>query len=485
MRIFEHLYPELLWFYFEEICKIPRPSKKEGQIIKYLLEFATKFGLGSKKDHIGNVLIKKPATVGFENKPAIVLQSHLDMVCEKNEYTKFDFEQDPIQPYIENNWVKAWGTTLGADDGIGIAAQLAILASKDIQHGKLECLFTVDEETGLAGAFGLEAGFFEGKTLLNLDSEDEGIVFIGCAGGMDSTATLKICTNKIEKNQEVIRIEVSGLNGGHSGDDINKGFGNSVKIISRIVGNLSKYSNLSLINIEGGNLRNAIPREAFCEIAAYPNAIKKIEEKFELISNEIKSEYQKTEKNLKLLFIKKLQVPFTKMLDKKSNSDVINILNSLPHGVEGMSHEIDGLVETSTNLASVKRIDENTFEIGTSQRSSSDSLKLDIANKVASVFKLGGASIRQSTGYPGWKPNPASSILKVAINSYEELIHTKPFITAIHAGLECGLFLEKFPGLDMISFGPTIRGAHSPDEKLEIESVEKFWKFLTNILIKI
>jgi dipeptidase D len=484
MRAFENLIPQPLWFYFEEICQIPRPSKKEEQIIKYILDFAAKNGLESKKDKVGNVLIKKRASKGFENKPTLVLQSHLDMVCEKNEGTKFDFEKDPIRPFVENGWVKASGTTLGADDGIGVAAQLAILASKDIPHGPLECLFTVDEETGLTGAFALETGFFEGKTLLNLDSEDEGILFIGCAGGMDTEAILKVSTNNINNNLAIFRIEVAGLNGGHSGDDINKGYGNSIKIISRILENIIKHCKLYLINIAGGNLRNAIPREAFCEIALDLKDIKKIEEIFYKISNDVKSEYQKAEKNLKISIYKKEHDPNTKLLDEKSTIEIINILNSLPNGVEKMSHEIIGLVETSTNLASIKRIDENTFEIGTSQRSSSDTLKIDIANKVASVFRLGGASIRQSTGYPGWKPNPESSILKIANNSYEGLFHTKPVITAIHAGLECGLFLEKFPGLDMISFGPTIRGAHSPDEKLEIGSAEKFWNLLSDILIK-
>jgi len=484
MKALDNLTPKSLWFYFEEICQIPRPSKKEEKIIKYILEFANKNGLKSKKDKVGNVLIQKPAYKGYETKPSIVLQSHLDMVCEKNEKTKFDFDKDPIQVFIENGWVKAHGTTLGADDGIGIAAQLAILASNDIQHGPIECLFTVDEETGLAGAFGLEKGFFEGKTLLNLDSEDEGILFIGCAGGMDTTAIVKVQTNSINIKNEIIRIEVSGLNGGHSGDDINKGLGNSIKIIARILRNLNKQQNFNLINIAGGNLRNAIPREAFCEVVFDSEDLINIERVFDKISLEIISEYQKTEKNLKLSFIKKEIDPEVKTLNNSSTTILLNILNSLPHGVQSMNHEISGLVETSTNLAFVKRIDENTFEIGTNQRSSSDTLKFDIANKVASVFKLAGAPIVQSTGYPGWKPNSNSSILKQSIEAYESLFHTRPVVTAIHAGLECGLFLEKFPNLDMISFGPTIRGAHSPDEKLEIESVEKFWNLLKGILRK-
>jgi dipeptidase D len=475
-----NLQPSIIWHYFNEICKIPRPSKKEDLIIKYLHDFAHKFQLQIKTDTVSNVLIKKKASKGFENKPLVVLQSHLDMVCEKNETTIHNFETEPIKPYIDGEWVKARGTTLGGDDGIGIAAQLAILSSENIQHGPLECLFTVDEETGLSGAFALEQGFFEGRILLNLDSEDEGVIFIGCAGGVDTTGLFNVKTEQFPLNNLCFRIGIAGLQGGHSGDDIHKGLGNAIKIITRIGWHLFRNYNIKIIDLGGGNLRNAIAREAFIEFACELEQQNSIRESIQKIFNQITAELRFTEKNLQIS-VSQLNKEHD-VLSEKSAKKLLSLLYALPHGVAEMSHTIEGLVETSTNLASVKRIDSATFEIATSQRSASNTRKQEIMIRVATTFKLGGAHVSHSVGYPGWSPNPSSAVLKLANESYLHLFAKKPLVTAIHAGLECGLFLEKYPDLDMISFGPTIRGAHSPDERIGISSVEKFWDFLLDML---
>ena len=473
--------PREIWQYFEKICSIPRPSKKEDKIISYLIDFAEKNRLFYKKDKIGNVVISKPATNGFEQKPSVVLQSHLDMVCEKNEATIHNFETDKILPYIEDGWVKARGTTLGADDGIGVAAQLAVLASNTIQHGPIECLFTIDEETGLTGAYNLEPGFFKGNILLNLDSEDEGIIFIGCAGGMDTTGIIKIDEKQVSVNSKFYKIAVTGLTGGHSGDDINKGLGNAVKIIARIARFLLKQFKVEISKIEGGNLRNAIAREAFIEFAL---PVSKVNEMVLAATNFfglIKLELLAVDSQLEIS-LTEIQTNNASVLKEESSWQIVNLLNALPHGATGMSRKIPGLVETSTNLASIKYKDKGIYEIATSQRSSSNSLKLDIANRVEATFILGGAKILHSTGYPGWEPNTNSQILKASVQCYQKLFNKTPLVTAIHAGLECGLFLKKYPQLDMVSFGPTIKGAHSPDERVEIKSVELFWEFLLEIL---
>jgi len=480
IKLHAQLEPKEIWYYFEKICQIPRASKNEGKIIQYLFDFAATNHLDIKKDSTGNVLIKKPASKGMESKPIIVLQSHLDMVCEKNSNISHNFTTDPIYPIIDGDWIKARGTTLGADDGIGIAAQLALLSSSDIQHGTIECLFTIDEETGLSGANNLEPGFFDGKILLNLDSEDEGIIFIGCAGGIDTVGNIKLKLTKPPDDVVFYRINVSGLQGGHSGDDINKGLGNAIKIVARIVWQLFNEFKIYIVNLEGGNLRNAISREAYAEIAFNNKIEKNLLLFIESISSAIKSEFRDTDNNIQITFSEIRQG--TSILEPLSAKLLLNIIYGLPHGATGMSHVIKGLVETSTNLASVKRIKRSEYEIATNQRSSSISLRDDIVNSVSSIFLLGKIEIKNSTGYPGWKPNPSSPILQIAKGSYKQIFRNEPIVTAIHAGLECGLFLEKFPDLDMISFGPTIKGAHSPDERLEIESVNKFWKFLLEIL---
>ncbi len=480
MRKLSGLEPKEIWTYFEEICEIPRPSKKEEKIRKYLQEFALKHNLKCNTDKAGNVLISKSATPGRENYKTVILQSHLDMVGEKNSDIIHDFEKDKIDIYIDKDWVRAKGTTLGADDGIGIAAQLAILSSVSLDHGPLECLFTVDEETGLTGANSIRQGFISGKILLNLDSEEEGELFIGCAGGVDTIATFTYKPKKIPAQYMPFEVNVRGLTGGHSGDDIHKGLGNSNKILNRFIWNANKKFGIRLSRFDGGNLRNAIPREASAIFTIHNEMYLNLMKYFNKFSAQVKNEFRSTEPNLALQLIQS-DIP-DYVINKKSQFRLMNSIYACPHGVIRWSREMEGLVETSTNLASVKFIDENKIVVSTSQRSSVNSAKTDIANQVCAVFKLGNAEITHSTGYPGWKPNLDSKILNISKKSYQKLFKTLPNVRAIHAGLECGLFLEKYPDLDMISFGPTIKGAHSPDERLEIMSVKKFWDLLVDIL---
>ncbi len=479
-NVLGNLEPNLVWRYFEEICQIPRPSKKEEKITKFLVDFGKKHNLETKRDEIGNVLIKKPATKGRENVKSIVLQSHIDMVCEKNKDVEHDFEKDPIQPYIDGNWVKAKGTTLGADDGIGVATELAVLTSNNIEHGPIECLFTVDEETGLTGAFALKPGFIEGKTLINLDSEDEGELFIGCAGGIDTIANFKYDKEKVPDNSIAYKVNVKGLKGGHSGDNINKGLGNSNKILNRFLWNASNKFNLRLNNFDGGNLRNAIPREAFASIIIPAENKDNFKKYFNKYTEDVKNELAITEPELSLS-IEKTEMP-EMVIDKKTQNSLLNALYACPHGVIAMSYKMKGMVETSTNLASVKFIKDNKILVTTSQRSDVDSSKYDIANMVESVFLLAGAKVEHSDGYPGWTPNPKSEILYITENAYKKLFNKKPIVRSIHAGLECGLFLEKYPTMDMISFGPTLKDVHSPDERIDIETVKKFWRLTIEVL---
>lgn len=475
----DQLQPERLWYYFGEICKIPRPSKKEEKIISYLMDFGRKTGLETIKDETGNVLIRKPATAGKENVTPVVLQCHVDMVCEKNSDVSFDFENDPIHPHIEGEWVKATGTTLGADDGIGIAAALYILESKEIPHGPLECLFTVDEETGLSGAFGLKGDLLKGRILLNLDSEDEGQLFIGCAGGKDTIAYFDLETESIREESVAYKVSVTGLKGGHSGDDIHKGLGNAVKLLNRFLWDSTERYYSSVAAIQAGNLRNAIAREGFATVVV------PVEEKdnFEKFAGEysdiIKDEFKKTEPDLKFK-IEKCDLP-PAILEPDLEFMLLNALYACPHGVMEFSKDIPGFVETSTNLASVK-FEDNKIIVTTSQRSSVESAKKDISDMVRSVFRLAGADIEQSDGYPGWKPNPESKIADLTVAAYKRLFRQEPEVLAIHAGLECGLIGALYPGMDMVSFGPTIKGAHSPNERLHIQSTVKFWDLLLAVL---
>jgi dipeptidase D len=477
------LQPEKVFLYFDEICRIPRASKKEEKIMEYLLQFAGRHNLPAKQDAAGNVLISKSASKGMENKPVVVLQSHVDMVCEKNRDTVHDFDTDPIVPYVDGDWVRAKGTTLGADCGIGIAASLALLADRELKHGAIECLFTVDEETGLTGAKNIESGFFTGKIMLNLDSEDDGELFIGCAGGIDTQALFTYTKESAPSNHTAFKASVTGLLGGHSGDDINKERGNSIKILTRFLRMAADKYGVRLSKYEGGNLRNAIPREAYAVFVVKSNSAEKLKNDFDLFSKDILNEYKTTEPNLKLS-LEQTGLP-EYLIDESTQFELLCGLHCCPSGVLNMSMEISGLVETSTNLASVKFVNSNQILVGTSQRSSVESRKNDASDMVKSVFKLTNATVSVGEGYPGWQPNLDSRVLKVTREAYIKLFGAEPAVKAIHAGLECGLFSEKYPGLDMISFGPTIRGAHSPDERLEIATVDKFWKLILETLANI
>ncbi len=478
-KVLGHLEPKRIWEIFEEICHIPRPSKKEHKIAKYILDFAGKHNLESRQDKTGNIVISKQATKGKENLKTVVLQSHIDMVCEKNSDVEHNFNTDPIRPRIVDGWVKATGTTLGADDGIGIAVQLAIMESDSIEHGPVECLFTVDEETGLTGAFSLENDLLEGRILLNLDSEDEGELFIGCAGGMDTTATFIYEKNEPEPNHKPYKISITGLKGGHSGDDIHKHRGNANKILNRILWDCERMFEIRLSQIDGGNLHNAIAREAYAIFTIPPRHEKGFVELIESFINELKSEFKNNEPDLNISLDQAKDPDF--VIDKKTQNNLLNAIYACPHGVFAMSPDIPGLVETSTNLASVK-MTSNEIIVATSQRSSYESSKKDLANMVASVFHLANAKVKHGNGYPGWIPDINSEILKISKKAYKKLFKKDPKVLAIHAGLECGLIGEKYPGMDMISYGPTIKGAHSPDESLEIETVPKFWDLTLEIL---
>jgi len=475
------LEPKLVWNFFYDVTQIPRPSKKEEKMIAYLLDFAKKHNLEAKKDKAGNVLITKPATPGKENTATIVLQSHVDMVAEKNSGVDHDFENDPIETIIDGDGVKANGTTLGADNGIGVAAQLAVLASNDIAHGKIEALFTVDEETGLTGANALEKGFLTGNTLINLDTEEEGQIYIGCAGGKGTRAYFKYKLKDAPKKYFWFKVQVKGLRGGHSGSDIDRGFGNANKILTRFLHALSgKRYGLVLSEIKGGNLHNAIPREALAVAGIKEKYREDARVKLNTFLATLQNEYKDVEPGLDIV-LESVQPP-SNIINRKTTASLILSLYACPHGVIGMSRDIPGLVETSTNLASVKMLENQLIEVGTSQRSSVESKKTDIVNRVSSVFELAGAKVTHNDGYPGWQPNPNSEILKLAKSEYKTLYNKQAKVKAIHAGLECGLFLEKYPELDMISIGPDMTDVHSPDEKMKISSVKKWWDFLLKIL---
>ena len=429
---------------------------------------------------IGNVVIRKPATAGFEDRPAVVLQAHMDMVCEKNSDVEFDFEHDAIRTHIDGEWVKAEGTTLGADCGIGMAAALAVLIDPEVQHGPVEALFTVDEETGLTGAFELGEGMLTGKYLLNLDSEDEGEIFIGCAGGIDTIATFRYTMEATPKNYTFFRVDVSDLLGGHSGDDIDKGRVNSNKTVARLLWDGMQSCELRLSYFSGGNLRNAIPREAYA-IFGVPERYKaEFMKRYRLFAADMENEFRFREPNFKITLNEMPQVD--EVLDAKTQFGLIYSLVGVPNGVVAMSFAMPGLVETSTNLASVKFEGDDRIVVTSSQRSSVESAKTYVMQMVESVFALAGADVAHSDGYPGWTPDPQSKLLAVTAESYERLFGVKPKVRAIHAGLECGLFLEKYPDLEMVSFGPTLRGVHSPDERLEIATVDKFWRLLLEVL---
>ncbi len=474
------LNPRIVWELFDAITQVPRPSKKEGRIIEYLVNFAQSHQIEYRKDAIGNVVMRKPATTGFEAHPTVVLQAHMDMVCEKNSDVEFDFEHDAIRTRIDGEWVKAEGTTLGADCGIGMAAALAVLIDPDVQHGPIEALFTVDEETGLTGAFELGEEMLTGKYLINLDSEDEGELFIGCAGGIDTIATFRCTMEPAPKNYAFFRVDVSDLLGGHSGDDIDKGRVNSNKTVARLLWDGMQSCELRLSYFSGGNLRNAIPREAYA-IFGVPERYKtEFLKRYRLFAADLENEFRFREPNFKITLNEMPSVD--EVLDAKTQFGLIYSLVGVPNGVIAMSFAVPGLVETSTNLASVKFEGDDRIVVTSSQRSSVESAKTYVMQMVESVFALAGADVAHSDGYPGWTPNPQSKLLEVTAESYKRLFGTEPKVRAIHAGLECGLFLEKYPDLEMVSFGPTLRGVHSPDERLEIATVDKFWRLLVEVL---
>lgn len=476
--VLKGLKPEKVFEIFGEILSVPRPSKHEERMTKFLMDWAEKRSLEHERDEIGNVIIRKEASKGMENKPWVCLQSHMDMVCEKNGDKVFDFMKDPIEAQIVNQWLMAKGTTLGADDGIGIATALAILDSEDIEHGPIECLFTVDEETGLSGANALSPNLLKSRILLNLDSEDEGEMFIGCAGGVDTLARLPF--EKEETPQGAyFRISVKGLKGGHSGDDINKGLGCANKLLNRILWEADKEMDMRLSCFNGGNLRNAIAREAYADVVIMEQESEDLKRLVEKFGEDLRYEFRSTEPNMQIRIEKVAKPAF--VVDMLSQDNLLNVLYACPHGVLAMSREIPGFVETSTNLASVKT-EETHFFITTSQRSSVESAKEAAASKVESCFLLAGADVEHSDGYPGWAPNTDSHVLKVAVESYKKLFGKEPVVRAIHAGLECGLIGEKYKDMDMISFGPTLRGVHSPEERLEIATVELFWRHTLEIL---
>ncbi len=475
-----NLEPQRLWKEFNEICKIPHPSKKEERMIAYLQNYGKNLGLETKTDAAGNVLICKPATPGYENKPKVILQSHMDMVCEKNNDTEHNFDTDPITPIIDGEWVRANGTTLGADNGIGVAAELAILASNDLQHPALECLFTVDEETGLTGAFAIDPKLLQGDILINLDSEDDGEFFIGCAGGIDTTVTFDYKNLDMPNGLFYFDITVSGLKGGHSGGDIHLNRANANKILTRFLWKTMQETELKISTISGGNLRNAIAREASATGAVPMSYKETLCAELNKFITDMEEEFAVPEAGIKI-DLNSCDKP-EYMIDEDTTRRLIYSLHACPHGVIKMSDDMPGLVETSTNLAAIKMIENNQILVTTSQRSSTASSKLDIARTVESVFELAGANTSHGDGYPGWKPNPKSPIANVFSKSFEDLFGQKAKILAIHAGLECGLFLEKYPHLDMVSVGPTMKDVHSPDERLNIADTKRFWNLLIHVL---
>ena len=477
--VLKGLKPERVWHWFGEIMQIPRPSKHEERISKWLVQWGKDHGLETKSDKLGNVLIRKPASKGYEKSPWVALQAHMDMVCEKNSTKKFDFMKDAIQPVLDGGWLTADGTTLGADDGIGVATILAILEDKKLQHPALEALITVDEETGLTGANGLSKSWLKSDILLNFDDEDEGEYCIGCAGGIDTTVAIDYTTRPVPAGESSYRIKVSGLTGGHSGDDINRGRGCAIKLLNRILWNATEKHLIGLARIDGGNLRNAIAREAWADIVVAHDHEEAFKQMVADFAEHIRFEFRSTEPNLQVA-LEPIAEPAC-LIDRQTQYNLLNALYACAHGVLAMSREIENFVETSTNLASVK-MDDRQIHIATSQRSSVESAKHAAAQKIDATFRMIGAHVTHGDGYPGWTPNPDSKVLKVGVETYKRMFDHDPIVRAIHAGLECGLIGEKYPNMDMISYGPTLRGVHAPGEKIEIRTVEMFWNLTCEIL---
>jgi dipeptidase D len=475
-----NLEPKALWNKFVDLNAVPRPSKKEERVIEFMKDFGASLGLETFEDEIRNVIIRKPATPGMENRKALVLQGHLDMVHQKNSDTVFDFDTQGIDMYVDGDWVRARGTTLGADNGLGVATIMAILESKDIPHPAIEALFTIDEETGMTGALNLQGGILRGDILLNLDTEEDDEIGIGCAGGIDVTATAEYDEEETPEGSVGYAITVKGLKGGHSGMDIHKGLGNANKIMNRLLFDGFDNFGLQIAAINGGSLRNAIPRESTAKViiaAVYDEAFV-----FDMqqIVNEIKAEFQTTEPNLEVVFEKLDTVPAT-VMPSIAQFYFVRSMYTAHNGVYRMSADFDNLVETSNNIAKVV-LGEGKLSVQCLTRSSVESSKFDMANALRSAFELMGCEVEFSGAYPGWSPNPKSEILDVLVSIYEKQNEEKPKVAACHAGLECGILGTNYPDMDMISFGPTIHGAHSPDERASISSAQKYWKFVLEIL---
>ena len=480
--VFEGLKPEKLWHYFYELNQIPRESKHETEAAQYIIKVARELGLPYKQDEAGNVVVAKPASPDSEKKPTVCIQGHLDMVCEKNSDTEHDFRKDPIKMMIDGDYVRAGGTTLGADNGIGVAAALAVMAAKEMVHPPMEFLFTIDEETGLTGANALKPGFVTASILINCDSEEDGSLYVGCAGGKDTEIALPVEWNEIPADYLPLTIKLTGLKGGHSGLDIALGRGNANKMMNRLLWNANDKFDFHLSAFSGGSKHNAIPREAVTTVLVNPKDIagfKAFIKKFEEIFVE---EYKDVEPGIKLV-IEETSKP-EKSFTRAFQTRLLNLLYALPHGVVAISHAIPDLVETSTSLAIV-RTENDSITVLTSQRSSVESAKNDIADKVKATGLLAGGKVRQGGGYPGWKPNMDSNILKYMKTTSIDLYGKEPGVKAMHAGLECGIIGVTIPGIDMISLGPTIKNPHSPDEVVEIKTVEKFWGLLEETLKRI
>jgi dipeptidase D len=476
----EGLEPQLLWKHFAALSRIPRGSKNEAAAAQFVLDTARQLGLPARQDAIGNVLVEKPAAPGWEQRPSVCLQSHLDMVCEKNADKVHDFTKDPIELVRDGEVVRANGTTLGADNGMGVAAALAAAEDRSLEHGPLELLFTIDEETGLTGAQHLEPGFVRSHILLNLDSEAEGEIYVGCAGGMDTLGSWNVAREPAKPNTVALELRVTGLRGGHSGLEIDKGRGNALKIANRVLIALAEQAGARLVSIRGGSKRNAIPREAFatfCVPKSRAGRARKLVARWDRV---VREELGPVEPDLGVS-VTEAGGDGLQVLKRKSQKQILQTVSALPHGVIKMSAAISWLVETSTNVA-VATTEGDTITLATSQRSSVASEIEEIAQTVRTIFALGGATVSQSDGYPGWKPNMKSPTLKKAIALYASLYGKEPEVKAVHAGLECGIIGEKYPGIDMISFGPTMQEVHSPQERVYVDTVPKFWGFLAALL---
>ncbi|MDN3652809.1 aminoacyl-histidine dipeptidase [Thalassotalea ponticola] len=482
MSELSQLQPSSLWSIFANICAIPHPSKHEQKISAWIQQWACELGIECKEDTVGNLFLKKPATPGMENCKGVILQAHMDMVPQKNAGTEHDFLNDPIRPYIDGEWVTAEGTTLGADNGIGLASALAVLASDDLKHGPLEVLVTIDEEAGMSGAFGLKAGWLDGDILINTDSEQEGEVYMGCAGGVDATATFPLEMQAVPTDWQSFNLSISGLKGGHSGVDIHLGRGNANKLLVRFLLQASKQFGIQLTELNGGSLRNAIPREANASFVVDAKHIDALQNAFSTYLAQIQTNLAVVEPELTMMLIQPEE--FEQMWSKECQHRILSALNAAPNGVQRMSDDIEGIVETSINLG-VIRCKGPKLVVLNLIRSLHDDGRIQIEEQVESLFSLAGAQVEFSGAYPGWKPSTDSPIMHLVRETYHQLFDNWPEVMVIHAGLECGLFKTEYPHLDMVSIGPTIKFPHSPDEKVDITSVSEYWKLLTRVLANI